>query len=180
METNINYNSQLGQDRIALELLDYKKNGVFLDIGCSVPDVISNTLIMEKHFGWKGLVLDNNSEFESMWSCRPNSKFICADATAMDWKTVLSENNMPQVIDFLSLDLEPPQLAFTVLKNLPFDEYQFNVIAFEHDDYRGTGTKEPSRIYLIDRGYTLVCELNGLGGVAGQDDIWIHNSIIKK
>lgn len=176
MEETINYYSQIGQDKIVLDLLKNKRDGTFLDIGCYLPTEISNTMCLETHFNWSGLALDINCSFADKWETRPRSKFICKDATTVDWVSLLEENEMPSTIDFLSLDLEPPTLAFEVLKKLPFDKYKFNVIAFEHDDYRGTNTKEPSRDYLSGLGYTLVCELNGLG-VGGQDDIWIHSSL---
>lgn len=176
MEETINYYSQIGQDKIVLDLLKNKRDGTFLDIGCYLPTEISNTMCLETHFNWSGLALDINCSFADKWETRPRSKFICKDATTVDWVSLLEENEMPSTIDFLSLDLEPPILAFEVLKKLPFDKYKFNVIAFEHDDYRGTNTKEPSRDYLSGLGYTLVCELNGLG-VGGQDDIWIHSSL---
>jgi hypothetical protein len=177
-ETNsVKYYSQIGQDKIVLDLLNQKRNGTFLDIGCYLPTEISNTMTMETHFGWSGLALDIDCSFGDKWASRTKSKFICADATSVDWVTLLRENQMPTTIDFLSLDLEPPVLAFSVLKKLPFDQYRFNTIAFEHDDYRGTGTKISSRKYLEGLGYVLVRELNGLG-VGGQDDIWIHSSLV--
>lgn len=172
----VTYYSQIGQDKIVLDLLKNKRNGTFLDIGCYLPTEISNTMCLETHFGWSGLALDIDCSFGAEWASRPKSKFICADATTVNWGVLLEENNMPTTIDFLSLDLEPPNLAFQVLRQIPWDKYRFNVIAFEHDDYRGTGTKIPARKYLSDRGYILVQELNGLG-VGGQDDIFIHSSL---
>lgn len=171
------YQSQIGQDRIVLNLLGGKRNGTFLDIGCSHPVTISNTKCMETDFGWSGVAVDIEKGFEQDWiNLRPNSVFVSADALTIDWESLLREKGMPEVIDFLSLDLEPPILAFEVLKKLPLDKYRFNTIAFEHDDYRGTNTKNSSREYLTSRGYVLVQELNGLG-VGGQDDIWIHGSL---
>ena len=172
----VKYYSQIGQDRLVLELLNQKRNGVFLDLGCYHPTEISNTMCLETHFGWSGLALDIECSLAEAWKSRKQSKFVCADATTVDWKNVFTENQMPSRMNFLSLDLEPPQLAFDVLKRLPLNEYVFDVIAFEHDDYRGTQTKLPSREYLTSLGYVLVCELNGIG-VGGQDDIWIHGSL---
>ncbi len=53
-----NYKSQHGQDKEILEILNYKKNGFFLDIGCSEPEYLSNTYVLEKDFIWSGICVD--------------------------------------------------------------------------------------------------------------------------
>jgi hypothetical protein len=176
----IKYYSQIGQDKIVIDLLKQKTNGTFLDIGCSDPVRISNTMCMESQFGWKGLAIDIDCALGELWKSRKKSKFICANAISIDWVKLLKEYDMPNKIDFLSLDLEPPDVTLSVLKNIPLDKISFNVITFEHDDYRKYGTKIPSRKYLSDAGYILHKELFGKledGSPASQDDIWVHNSI---
>ena len=67
----------------------------------------------------------------------------------------------------MSLDLEPPIVTFEVLKLIPFDEYEFRVITFEHDFYREKTTKEPSRELLKGYGYELIKD------VKDQEDWYI-------
>ena len=55
---NIPSSSQSGQDIKILEILNYKKNGYFLDIGCSHFEYLSNTYTLEKNFSWNGLCVD--------------------------------------------------------------------------------------------------------------------------
>ena len=45
--------SQANQDLFVLEMLDYKKNGSYLEIGANEPISISNTYLLENEFGWK-------------------------------------------------------------------------------------------------------------------------------
>jgi FkbM family methyltransferase len=55
---NIPSYSQNGQDIKILEILNYKKNGYFLDIGCAHFKKLSNTYALEKSFSWNGLCVD--------------------------------------------------------------------------------------------------------------------------
>jgi FkbM family methyltransferase len=50
--------SQNGQDIQILKLLNYKRNGYFLDIGCAHFRQISNTFALERSFDWNGLCVD--------------------------------------------------------------------------------------------------------------------------
>ena len=58
--------SQLGQDEWVLEMLDRKKKGVFIEVGASNGVYLSNTLLLEKDFGWEGLCIEPSSEFENL------------------------------------------------------------------------------------------------------------------
>jgi FkbM family methyltransferase len=55
---NTNYKGQAGQDKEILKLLNYKKNGFFLDIGCADAMTFSNTYVLEKDFNWTGICVD--------------------------------------------------------------------------------------------------------------------------
>jgi FkbM family methyltransferase len=52
--------SQLGQDVWVLSKLEWKKNGYFVEVGASDPINLSNTYMLEKSFGWKGLLIEPN------------------------------------------------------------------------------------------------------------------------
>jgi FkbM family methyltransferase len=51
-------NSQLRQDLFVLSQLDFKSNGYFVEFGATDGVGISNTYLMEKHFGWKGILAE--------------------------------------------------------------------------------------------------------------------------
>lgn len=165
----MNFYSQIDQDKWVCETLKYKTNGYWVDIGCGEPTYINNTYAFETQLGWKGISIDLDPGAIDRWkkSGRNVDLLIHHDALTLDYEKLFESNSFPNVIDYLSLDLEPPTVTLEALYKLPFDKYKFRCITFETDDYRNFGTKLPSREFLISKGYTLV--------VSGrQDDFWIH------
>lgn len=173
----MNYTGQIGQDRFVIEQLKNKRNGTFLDIGCAGPMRLSNTYVLEKFFDWSGIGIDilHTNEGTLTWETdRPRTKHVVADALEVDYLSLLQENKMPQTIDYLSLDLEPPSITLECLFKIPFDQYKFNVITFETDEYREGGDERVkiSRDYLSSKGYTLVSAVNR------QDDFYVLNQSV--
>ena len=164
--------SQIGQDKFVLEHLNNKKNGFFIDIGSGHPVKINNTIVLEKEYEWSGISFDYGppyahelsdvtmEKFLEIWSSYRNTKIITGDARKHNFKKIFEENNVPKIIDYLSLDLEPPVVTLEVLKLIPFDEYDFRVITFEHDYYREKSTQGPSREFLKNHGYKLIKNVN--------------------
>ena len=58
------------------------------------------------------------------------------DATTVDYKAIFEENNFPNQIDYLQVDIEPAQQTLNALLQLPHDDYRFSVITYETDVYR--------------------------------------------
>jgi hypothetical protein len=172
--------SQIGQDNFVLQKLNNKKNGVFVDIGCGCPKFISNTYSLETLHNWTGIGVDIDELVEpdtkETWSqLRPNTKLIVHDALKLDYEEIFKNNKLPKVIDYLSLDLEPPELTLECLFKIPFYDYKFRVITFETDEYRaGEKRRDISREYLASFGYALV------GNVNRQDDFYILPSEIEQ
>jgi hypothetical protein len=162
------------QDQFVAETLEFKKDGTFLDIGCHHYKNISNTYYLENELNWRGIGIDIECHFEQGWiENRPNSKFVCGDAVTMDYDVLLKQNNMPLIIDYLSVDIEPPLLTFAALKKLFETDYVFGVVTFETDFYREQSTRDESRELFKQKGYVFIKELNS------QDDYYIHSSYVK-
>jgi len=148
-----------------------------LDIGCCYPKTINNTYLLEKEFGWDGISIDIHDFVEpngETWADLRKSKQIIEDALKIDYSDLLRKLNAPKEINFLSMDLEPPDLTYECLKKIPFDEYTFNVILFEIDDEREPNfetRKKESRELIQSKGYIF------LGNIGGQDDFYINNSL---
>lgn len=157
---------QTGQDEVVLEILENKKNGYFIDIGCHDAFSISNTATMETELGWKGLGFD--LEINESWTQRPNTKTYEADILTLNLEKIFAEEDVPEVVDFLNVDLEPWQPTFEAFKMIPHDKYKFRTIAFEHDGYRsGAGWVSMTNNYITSLGYKFHSMLNN------QDNIYV-------
>lgn len=154
--TNIGY-SQLYQDKFVLSLFEKDHKGIYVDIGCQLPDKINNTLLLEEN-GWSGICLDIE-DYNQQWKDRKNSLFVQHDATTCDYKKLFKEQKLPYVIDYLSLDIEGDGSRYKALKKVMESGYEFKVITVEHDAYRGydLSERQPQRKLLSERGYLLLC-----------------------
>jgi hypothetical protein len=169
--------SQIGQDQFVLTTLNYIRNGVFVDIGCERPKTISNTYLLENDYDWTGLAIDlidfKEANGETWEQLRPKSKHIIENALSIDYTSLFEENKLPNVIDYLSIDLEPPQITLECLFKIPFDKYKFKCVTFETDEYRegGQQRKEISRSFMKEKGYTFIKNMNS------QDDFYILENL---
>ena len=174
----MDFYSQIGQDRLVLKYLKNKKNGTFVDIGCGFPKYINNTYLLETEFDWNGVSVDLIMYTEQdglTWNDCRKTKLVLNDALTVNYSSLCKESNLPINIDYLSMDLEPPDLSLECLFKIPFDEYQFNIITFEVDNNREGDENRinKSREFLTSKGYTLIGSL-----CSGQDDVYLHNSLI--
>ena len=130
--------SQCYQDMFVLTMLNGKKNGYYLEIGCGDPFYGNNTALLEKQFNWTGISIDK----EIVWKSRKTTP-LCFDATKLDYDKLLHYN-----YDYLQIDCD--EASLDVLFKIPFWNRKFSVITFEHDDYRDetNSIKNRSREYL--------------------------------
>jgi hypothetical protein len=175
-------NGQALQDMFILSILNGKENGLYLEIGAQEPFFQNNTAILETDFGWKGISIEIKEDLCNMFSQQRKNKILCADATTVDYSKLLKEFNSGTVFDFLQLDCEPSKTTFEVLLNIPFDEYKFAIIAYEHDHYVDmTGTyRNKSRNYLKAMGYELVVANVSQNENTPFEDWWVHPDLIDK
>lgn len=176
--------SQFNQDIIADKLLKSKRNGFFVDIGASYYQQYNNTFFLEKERDYRGVAVELESSFANPWGeHRRNTAMYNEDATKINYSKILSENNAPDFIDFLSVDIDPNTATWEALLKVMDTKYTFGVIAFEVDyggdltDTKRFSVRDPSRAYLAARGYVLVCEIFTNSGLYHVDDIWVHKSI---
>jgi hypothetical protein len=152
----MNSYSQVGQDLFVLQQTQNKRNGVFLDIGCAHPVEINNTFLLESEYDWTGACIDFDTRHNEVWKNR-KAMFINQDALTIDYDALIGSIAVDGVVDYLSLDLEPPSITHDCLFKIPFDKYKITVITYEHDRYRaGDEYRNSSREYLISKGYRMV------------------------
>jgi FkbM family methyltransferase len=74
--------SQYGQDLFVLEALAGQRGGFFLDSGASNGVRFSNTLLLEKSFGWRGICVEPNESF--FRELTKNRKCYCLNCCLYD------------------------------------------------------------------------------------------------
>ena len=57
--------SQLGADLLLLKIFDFKQNGFFIECGAGDGKHLSNSFLLEKDFGWSGILVEPNRSFHS-------------------------------------------------------------------------------------------------------------------
>lgn len=201
--------SQYSQDLFVLECLKNKKQGYFVEIGSTNGIDINNTFLLEKEFDWAGLCVEPNPE--SFKFLKLNRKAICINKAIYnknckvnfkvnsDWSKIsdnkddinvdaislndlLESNNVPKIIDYLSIDCEGSE--YDILSVFNFDNYVFKVITVEHNAfYNGNDYKFKIRKLLENNGYIFVkTNTNNpanINWVANIDDFYIHKSVLE-
>jgi FkbM family methyltransferase len=194
--------SQAGQDFwVAGEVFNGKRGGFFLDIGAHDGVSISNTFILEKRLGWKGICVEGNPwTFELLVGKRSaNCLNVCLDAQNGEVRfalgaemggivgdsldnasntlyptvvlptrvldEVLLEQNAPQVIDYLSIDVEGAEDR--VLAGLDWSRVRFNCVTIERPS-------EALRTKFRAEGYVMIKDLPGL------DVFYVHQDFMSE
>jgi hypothetical protein len=149
--------SQAMQDIFVLQLLKNKFNGVYIEVGANDPVMNSNTFVLENYYSWRGISFEINPNYVNTFNSRRKNKCICGDATKIDYNAIFKENNLPKEIDYLQLDIEPAEQTYIALTKIPFDDYRFSTITYEHDRYAsGDYFMNLSRNFLNSKGYRLI------------------------
>lgn len=175
------YWSQAWQDEFVNNLLNFKRNGHYLDIGSGPPNAQSNSYFFDSEMGWSGVCVEQNNDYVELYKQQRSCKFINGDATKVDYKAVLDELNFPKQIDFLSVDID--EGSADALATIPFNDYKFSVVLCEHDKYRlGDSLQKKEQIILKSHGYHLLFENVfaplgcGMGPKLSFEDWWVDLS----
>jgi hypothetical protein len=177
-----NNHSQVYQDMFILSMTNGKRNGSFLEIGGADPFKGNNSALLEKQFGWKGVSLEYDPKFIQNYRNNRSANLIHGDALQIDYRKLLSENFESNVIDYLQLDIEPARHTYDCMLKIPFDEYKFAVITYEHDYYVDVtrSYRQKSRDFLESKGYVLVVNDISPDGKSNFEDWWIHPDLVDK
>jgi len=151
----------------------------YLEIGAGWPIKINNTYALEKYHDWKGISIDFDPKMVAEFNKIRANKCIYADATDLNYSKLLSLNGFPPRVGYLSLDIDPAFQTLKVLTLIPFNEFNFSIITFEHDSYRcGSLIKFSSRLLLMTSGYICVKKNVKAKGFGNYEDWWINPSLI--
>lgn len=171
--------SEAYQDMFILSMLNGKRNGTFIEVGAGRPFYGNNTALLEKGFNWRGISIDLD---ERQVSNERKTPFLIKNALEVDYVKIIRELSLGPVVDYLQLDCDPPEVTFEILKKIPFDNFKFRVITYEHD-YYNTDKKElrqESRKYLESKGYKLVVKDIAPDEWRNYEDWYVHPDYVDK
>lgn len=169
------FNSEAKQDQFVANILNFKRNGFFVDIGSCAAICSNNTFFFES-LNWQGLCVESNSAHNDSYKSR-RCRYINENAFKLDYLEIFKELNFPESIDYLSLDID--ELSFDLLKKLPHKNYRFKIITIEHDAYHlGDVFRKKQRDFLNSLNYQLAIgnvfvEQDGYGENSPFEDWWI-------
>jgi hypothetical protein len=169
------FNSEAKQDQFVANILKFKKNGFFVDIG-SCDAIGSNNTFFFESLNWNGLCVESNSIYNNSYKNR-QCTYINEDAFKLNYLEIFKKLNFPKSIDYLSVDID--ELSFNLLTKLPHENYRFKVITIEHDSYHlGGYFKEKQRDFLNTLNYELIIanvfvEQYGYGPNLPFEDWWV-------
>lgn len=149
--------SQLKQDIFAL---NNAINKTYIEIGASYPRKINNTFLLEQH-GWNGFSIEldiNKKEYWDVDTARKN-KIYWDNAITFNYVKACNQNNLPDRIGYLSVDIEPPENTFAALQRVIEQGITFDCITFEHDKYQAEKDYDPIvKEYLSKKGYKIAVD----------------------
>jgi hypothetical protein len=149
--------SQALQDIFVLTMLNGKESGTYVEIGGAHPTNINNTYLLESVFNWSGVSFEINTDLANFYNSERLNKCICTDATQVNYSKVFEENNLPNQIDYLQVDIDPSYQSLAALKKIDLESYRFSVVTFETDAYQGSiDVMEESRNIFQSNNYQLV------------------------
>lgn len=151
--------SQAQQDRWAYNLIG--NNGTYVEIGGHLPAKRSNTYNLEVGHNWRGFSVEFDRKYKQHWDecIERTSNIYWADAMTFNYSDAAKLNNLPSRINYLSIDIEPPENTFKALQKVINDGLVFDLITFEHDRYQSD--KDYHKVacdFLLPKGYKIAVE----------------------
>lgn len=181
----MNNNTFNNSGDFALDILDNKQNGIYVELGAFHSKDGSTTYTMEKDYNWKGVSFEILHDFHKEFTENRSNPCILGDATKFNYTKYFEENNFPDQIDYLQVDIDAgyrddgrpmglPGSSLFGLIAVPLNTYRFSVITFEHDssiDFKNIPIRDASREILYQLGYSLVVQLP-------HEDWWVDPKVI--
>lgn len=170
--------SQSYQDMFVLTMLNGKRYGKYVEIGCATAYYGNNTTLLAQEFGWDGVSIDIDQNCVNAFNKDRECKAICADATKIDYTKLLKETTY----DYLQVDCDPAITTMEILLKIPFESHKFAVITLEHDHYISpdSGIRDRSRRYLETFGYKLCVGDIGCNRYNSYEDWWVLPELMDK
>ena len=101
---------------------------------------------------------------------------LIEDAINCDFVKIFEANSVPNIVDYLSIDVELEGERYKALLNCWKAGREYKIITIEHDSHMGYSEteREPQRNFLCSKGYFLLFgNVKNSDGVA-YEDWWIN------
>jgi hypothetical protein len=191
------YNAQTCQDIFVNKILN-KNNGYFVDIGAGTGGIrnqhigfYSNTYFFEQR-GWTGIIIDYDAEYINSVKNNRNCKIVCSDLIEENINNILEQNECPDLIDYLSIDVDDAQ--WKVFNDFNFNKYKFKVLTLEHNLFQSFEHKNFTnehkikilqeyhfyRKKLTSLGYKILWGNVNLNGYGPVEDWYVDEEIYDK
>lgn len=178
----LKYNSSESmQDMFVLTALDGQTDGYYIEIGAGDWRYGNNTLLLEQ-LGWKGVSLEYNSWLNNEFNLHRQNRCLNVDATQLDYRDLIDKyfGKDVDVIDYVSVDIDPAENTLKALYALPFHNTKFRCITFEHDAYQaGDDVKTQAKNYLLSKGYELIAEDVKFNNQCSFEDWYIYPGLVE-
>ncbi len=173
--------SEASQDLFVVRMTQSKRQGTYVEIGSGHPIHSNNSYLLESEYGWRGVSVELSTSLVQEFGVTRVNPVVNSDATLLDYSTLFKRYNLPKVIDYLQIDIDPALQSLETLRRIPFQEYKFSVITFEHDRYRANRKiAKESRKILHGFGYNLVVKNLTLDTLKPFEDWWVHPDLVPK
>jgi hypothetical protein len=174
--------SQALQDLFVLAVSG-KRNGFFLEIGGFHSEQLSNTYLLEKSFGWRGVTVEYLADNAAEIAANRTATVLCQDARTIRWSEKRADLGIPANLDYLQVDCEPALSSLIALWRVVRSGIRPMIITFEHDAYadstllgvlpQGRVVRWCSRLLLRGLGYTLAAGNVATDSGKPFEDWWI-------
>jgi FkbM family methyltransferase len=176
----VRHRSQFGQDALVGDILFKGKSGIFVDVGARDGITISNSVYLERKFGWTGIAIEPHPDlFAKLVRRRKcDCRNVAASASASDGletfrdrerlKTIKHEIiTVPckplseivgdlKLIHYLDIDVEGHELE--VLHGIDFSRIEIRIIGVEVSE--GTANCQEIDDFLLARGFYPFAQLH--------------------
>lgn len=174
------------REEFVLNITKNKKNGFYVEVGGSHSSENSNTYNLETYYDWQGMAIEIIPDLQKEYSENRKNPCILGDGMSFDYLSYFKDNEFPNQIDFLSVNIDPgyddntgrmmgnPAQSLLGLIALPLSSYRFTTIAFEHDSlqhYKNASIRDAQREILNALGYSLVFR-------GWTEDLWVDPSVM--
>jgi hypothetical protein len=174
--------SESYQDMFVLAATGGKREGKYVEVGAGNAEYGNNTVLLEREYAWKGISLELDEGLANNFNAQRANPCVIRDATGVNYTAFLdSIFDGEREFDYLQLDCEPAATTYKILLNIPFEEFKFATITYEHDHYTDPDDsyRAKSRKYLESYGYVLVA-----GNISPDDsprpyeDWYVHPDLV--